>query len=107
MGVQETQDIIDIIEKKRLQWYGHVKRMPKQRLPKLIERKKKGRPKKTWMEGVQEATTVRGLEADQWMGREEWRLVSGRQQKISCYRKYNKNKFMVESVIVLYRKAQQ
>jgi hypothetical protein len=27
---------IDIIEKKRLQWYGHVKRMQEERLPKLI-----------------------------------------------------------------------
>ena len=89
MGVQDKPDILDIIEKKRLQWYGHVKRMPEQRLPKHImewipiERKKKGRPKKTWMEGVQEAMTVRGLEADQWMHREEWRLVSGRQRKVS------------------------
>ena len=47
------------------------------------ERKKKGRSKKTWMEVVQEAMTVRGLEADQWMDREEWRLVSGRQRKMS------------------------
>ena len=89
MGVQEKPDIIDIIEKKRLQWYGHAKRMPKQRLPKLImewipiEIKKKGRPKKTWTEGVQEAMTVRALEAAQWMDREEWRLVSGRQRKMS------------------------
>ena len=30
MGVQEKPDITDIIEKKRLQWYGHVKRMPRQ-----------------------------------------------------------------------------
>ena len=29
------------------------------------------------MAGVQEAMTVRGLEADQLMDREEWRLVSG------------------------------
>jgi hypothetical protein len=29
-------DIIDIIEKKILQWYGHVKRMPEERIPKLI-----------------------------------------------------------------------
>ena len=63
--------------------------MLEQRLPKLIielisiERKKKGRPKKTWMECVQEAMTVRGLEADQWMDREEWRLVSGRLRKMS------------------------
>jgi hypothetical protein len=25
MGVKEKPDIIDIIERKRLQWYGHVK----------------------------------------------------------------------------------
>jgi len=36
MGVKEKPDIIDIIEKKRLQLYGHVKRMPEERIPKLI-----------------------------------------------------------------------
>jgi hypothetical protein len=36
MGVKEKPDIIDVIEKKRLQWYGHVKRMQEERLPKLI-----------------------------------------------------------------------
>jgi IS5 family transposase len=61
MGVNEKPDIIDIIEKKRLQWYGHVKRMQEKRLPKLImewipgERRKRGRPRKTWMEGVRAA----------------------------------------------------
>ena len=53
MGVKGKPDIIDIIEKKRLQWYGHVKRMPEERIPKLImewvplERRKRGRPRKT------------------------------------------------------------
>ena len=36
MGVKGQPDITDIIEKKRLQWYGHVKRMPEDRIPKLI-----------------------------------------------------------------------
>ena len=36
MGVKEKLDIINIIERKRLQWYGHVKRMQDERLPKLI-----------------------------------------------------------------------
>jgi hypothetical protein len=36
MGVKRKPDIIDIIEKKRLQWYGHVKRMPVERTPKLV-----------------------------------------------------------------------
>jgi hypothetical protein len=36
MGVKEKPDIIDSIERKRLQWYGHVKRMQEESLPKLI-----------------------------------------------------------------------
>ena len=61
-----------------LQWYRHVKRMPKKRVRKLImdwiprERRKSGRPRKTWMEGVvQAAMTTRNLEPDQWRNREE------------------------------------
>jgi len=53
MGVKGKLDIIDITEKKRLQWYGHAKRMPEERIPKLImewiplERRKRGCPRKT------------------------------------------------------------
>jgi hypothetical protein len=45
--------------------------MQEQRLPKLImeripgERRKKGRPRKTWMEGVRAAMKTKHLEADQ------------------------------------------
>ena len=88
MGVKGKPDIIDIIETKRLQWYGHVKRMPEERRPKLImewvplERRKRGHPRKTWMEGVQAAMTTRNLETDQWRNRKEWRLVSGRRRQL-------------------------
>jgi hypothetical protein len=89
MGVKEKPDIIDSIERKRLQWYGHVKRMQEEILPKLMmewipgERRKRGRPRKTWMEGVQAAMTTRHLEPDQWRNRDEWRLVSGRRLQLS------------------------
>jgi hypothetical protein len=33
------------------------------------ERRKRGRPRKTWMEGVQAAMTARNLEQDQWRNR--------------------------------------
>jgi hypothetical protein len=36
VGVKGKPDIIDIIKKKRLQWYGHVRRMPEEGIPKLI-----------------------------------------------------------------------
>jgi hypothetical protein len=88
MGVKGKPDIIDSIEKKRLQWYGHVKRMPDERIPKLVmewiplERRKRRRPRETWVEGVQAAMTTRNLELDQWKNREEWRLVSGRRRQL-------------------------
>jgi hypothetical protein len=47
--------------------------MQEERLPKLImewipeERRKRGRPRKTWMEGVRAAMKTRHLEADQWL----------------------------------------
>ena len=89
MGVKEKPDIIDIIERKRLQWYGHIKRMQDERLPKLImewipgERRKRRRGRKTWMEGVRAAMKTRHLEADQWLNRKEWRLGSGRRRHLS------------------------
>ena len=85
MGVKGKLDIIDIIQQKRIQWYGHVKRMAEERIimdwiPQ--ERRKRGRPRKTWVEGVQAAMTTRNLEPDQWRNREEWRLVSGRRRQL-------------------------
>ena len=80
MGVKGKPDII---EKKRLQWYGHVKRMLEDRISKLImewiplDRRKRGRPRKMWI-GVQAAITTRNMESDQWRNREEWHLVSRR-----------------------------
>jgi hypothetical protein len=88
MGVKGKPDITDITEKKILQLYDHVKNMPEDRIPKLItewmpkERRKRGRPRKTWMEGVQAVMTARNLEPDQWRKGEEWRLVSGRRRQL-------------------------
>ena len=73
MGVKEKPDIIDIIERKTLQWYGHVKRMQDERLPKLImewipgERRKRERPRKTWMEGVRAAMKTRSVAKQEGM----------------------------------------
>ena len=89
MGLKEKSDIRDIIERKRLQWYGYVKRMKDGRLPELImewipgERRKRELPRKTWMEGVRATMKTRYLEADQWINRKEWCLGSGRRRQLS------------------------
>ena len=44
--------------------------------------RKRGRPRKTWMEGVQAAMTTRNLEPDQWRNRKKWRLVCGRWRQL-------------------------
>jgi hypothetical protein len=62
--------------------------MPEERIPKLTmewiprERRKRGHPRKTLMEGVQAAMTTRNVEPDQCRNREEWRLVSGRRRQL-------------------------
>ena len=51
------------------------------------ERRKRGRPRGTWMEGVRAAMKTRHLEADQWLNRKEWCLGSGRRRQMSQDRK--------------------
>ena len=46
-------------------------------------KKKRGRPRRTWMEGVRAAMKTRHLEADQWLNRKEWCLGSGRRRQLS------------------------
>jgi hypothetical protein len=49
---------LDEITKKQLIWYGHVERMGPTRLPKIMNywkpegRKKLGRPRRTWKDGI-------------------------------------------------------
>jgi len=62
--------------------------MPEERISKFVmdwiprERRKRGRPRKTWMERVKAAMTTRNLKLDQWRNREEWSLVSGRRRQL-------------------------
>jgi len=55
--------------------------MPKEKIPKLImnsiprERRKRGCPRKMWMEVVQ--PTMKTINLDKWKNRDDWRLVSG------------------------------
>ncbi|PSN47039.1 hypothetical protein C0J52_09357 [Blattella germanica] len=58
------------IKTAQLRWFGHVKRMREDRLPKKIfewqpmGRRKRGRPTITWTEGILKTMRERGLHED-------------------------------------------
>jgi hypothetical protein len=79
-------NILEVIEEKRLRWFGHVKRMPGNRLPlKVLEwepegTRRRGRPKERWIlvDGVRRSMTNHGLTEEDTTDRDRWRnLVLG------------------------------
>lgn len=85
MGVEGT--VVQDIERQQLRWYGHVQRMPEERIPKqtLIwipaEKRRRGRPKKSWIEGIKKAMSERNLAEGQWDNRQEWKSGIGQRRK--------------------------
>ena len=62
-----VRPLLDDIKTKQLTWYGHVQRMEEGRLPKEVMkwsppgRRKRGRPKATWAEGIRGLMEENGL----------------------------------------------
>jgi hypothetical protein len=81
LGVDET--IIEKIRKRRLRWFGHVRRMDEQRLPNAalhghVEGKRsRGRQRKTWMDNIKEDLKEKGTSlaeiGETIRSREVWR----------------------------------
>ena len=74
-----TRSLVDDIETKQLQWYGHVSIMEEGRLPKEVMkwrppgRRKRGRPKRTWADGIRGLMGEKGLMENDWNDRNNWR----------------------------------
>jgi hypothetical protein len=82
--VEVRKDILEVIEEKWLRWFGHVKRMPGNRLPlKILEwepegTRRMGRPKERWINEVRRSMTNHGLTEEDTRDRDRWRdLVLG------------------------------
>ena len=73
------RSLLDDVKTKQLQWYGHVQRMEEGRLPKEVinwrplGRRKRGRPKLTWAEGIRGLMREKGLMEEVWNDRSNWR----------------------------------
>jgi hypothetical protein len=65
--VEVGRNILEVIEEEWLRWFGHVKRMLGNTLPrKILEwepegTRRRGRPKERWIDGVRGSTTNHGL----------------------------------------------
>jgi hypothetical protein len=82
--MEMRKNILEVTEEKRLRWFGHVKRMPENRLPlKILEwepegMRKRQRPKERWIDGVRWSMTNHGLTEEDTRDRHRWRnLVLG------------------------------
>jgi hypothetical protein len=81
----EAQDmLLDDITRKQLIWYGHVERMDPTQLPIVMihwkpeGRKKRGRPRRIWKDGIYPAMNERDLRMGEWNNRRQWNMKVGR-----------------------------
>ena len=80
----QQPDLVKEIKAKRLRWLGHVERMPEDRAAKKVWKgkqegqRKTGRPRKRWMDDVEE--DLKRLKVKNWKrkarNREEWAKIS-------------------------------
>jgi len=82
-GRLELEDIISVLQRNRLRWYGHVLRkedndwVKKCMQYKVGGTRPRGRPKKTWREIVEKDCRARGLNTEDDMCRSRWRKQIG------------------------------
>ena len=74
-----ARSLLADIKTTQLQCYGYVQRMEEKRLPKEVMkwsppgRRKRGRPKFTWAEGITGLMGEKGLTEEDWNDRGKWR----------------------------------
>ena len=85
--MKEQGRIFDEITQKQFIWYGHVERMNPTRLPKIMinwkpeGREKRGRPRRTWRDGIYTAMTEGDLRVGEWNNRRQWNMEGGRRRQ--------------------------
>ena len=71
--------LLEDIKTQQLKCYGHVQRLEEGRLPKEVMkwsppgRRKRGRPKATWTEGIRGLMGEKGLIEEDWKDRDKWK----------------------------------
>lgn len=75
------------IQTTQLLWYGHVMRMEQDRWPKKAlmyqptNRRRRGRPSRSWKEGIEQTMEDRAIHENEWIDRKVWRTKCGMRQR--------------------------
>jgi hypothetical protein len=83
-------DLVTFIKLKRLQWAGHVQRLPLDRIPKKVLRAKftssrpAGKPARRWVGGVKDADSM--LRCRSWRLTAQNRIVWGKKLREAMVR---------------------
>jgi hypothetical protein len=78
------ESAIERIQKRGLNWFGHVLRMGNERWPQQMYKwkppgkRKRERPKNSWFEGIVTAMKNRGLAFEDAQDRQLWKMGTGR-----------------------------
>jgi hypothetical protein len=84
--MQAEETVLDRMEARKPRWFGYVMRMPEERWPAIIHlwippgRRKRGRPRWSWLDGVTEAMKRRGMREEDAQDRIRWRRGLGRRR---------------------------
>jgi hypothetical protein len=87
IGIMQAEEtVLDRMEARKLRWFLHVMRTPEERWSAIIHlwipprRRKRGRPRWSWRDGVTEAMKRRGLREEDAQDRTRWRRGLGRRR---------------------------
>ena len=81
-GTTKVRKISDKIQESRLRWYGHVMRRDEQYVGRRVMemdirgRRRRGRPKRRWMDCVKDDLRSKGLTGDEVWDRSRWRTLA-------------------------------
>ena len=84
--LMESTDTVRFIKRRRIAWIGHVMQKDEERIPKRIlewkpiGRRIRGRPKKRWIEDIEEDIQTMGVRGWRKLCKEraEWKRMNGK-----------------------------
>jgi hypothetical protein len=77
-------DIVSFVKSRRMAWLGHVMRIEEKGIPKRelewkpVGRRNRGKPRKRWIEGIEEDIQIKGIRGWRKLCKEkaEWKNIT-------------------------------